>query len=59
MNSLSELQTLFAENKGQLGEEEQRLFQAILLELAKGDQMNLEAMSKMVRALGERSGLTE
>ncbi len=55
--SLGDLNDLFWRHKDTLGDEEQRLFQAILLELAKGPGMDGAVLEKLVSELGQKAGL--
>ncbi len=55
--SLTELNDLFWQHKDALGYEEQRLFQGILLELAKGEAMEPAVLEKLILDLGQRTGL--
>ncbi len=55
--SLTELNDLFWQHKDALGHEEQRLFQGILLELAKGEGMEPAVIEKLILDLGQRTGL--
>lgn len=55
--SLGDLNDLFWQHKDALGQEEQRLFQGILLELAKGPGLNRELLEKLLLDLGQKLGL--
>jgi hypothetical protein len=58
IHDLDALHALFWQNRDQLGEEEQRLFQAILLELQKGEGLNRAVLEKLITRLGEKQNLT-
>lgn len=57
MNSLDDLHALFWQNRDRLGEEEQRLFQAILIELQKGESCDRALLEKLITCLGEKRNL--
>lgn len=59
VTSLTDLNNLFWQHKDALGAEEQRLFQAILLELAKGPQMDPAVLQTLVVELGQKTGLQQ
>ena len=56
--SLTDLNDLFWQNKNALSQDEQRLFQAILLELAKGPALDAAVLERLMLELGQRSGLS-
>ena len=57
IRSLDDLNALYWQNRDLLGEEEQRLFQAILLELQKGDGCDRGLLEQYVRRLAEKRNL--
>lgn len=57
ISKLDDLNALYWQNRDRLSEEEQRLFQAILLELQKGESADREVLSKLITALGEKRNL--
>ena len=57
IRSLDDLNALYWQNRDLLGEEEQRLFQAILLELQKGDGCDRSLLEQYVRRLAEKRNL--
>lgn len=57
MHDLDDLNDLFRQNRDRLGEEEQRLFQAILLELQKGEGIDRAVLEKLMMCLGEKRNL--
>lgn len=57
MHDLDDLNDLFRQNRDRLGEEEQRLFQAILLELQKGEGIDRAVLEKLMMRLGEKRNL--
>lgn len=57
IRSLDDLNALYWQNRELLGEEEQRLFQAILLELQKGDHCDRTLLEQYIRRLAEKKNL--
>ena len=57
IKTLDDLNELYWQNRSQLGKEEQRLFQGILLELQKGECCDKTVLSTLLRQLGERRNL--
>lgn len=57
IRSLDDLNALYWQNRDLLGEEEQRLFQAILLELQKGDHCDRNLLEQYIRRLAEKRNL--
>ena len=57
ISKLDDLNALYWQNRDRLSEEEQRLFQAILLELQKGESADREVLAKLITALGEKRNL--
>jgi hypothetical protein len=58
IRSFDDLNALYWKNRELLGGEEQRLFQAILLEMQKGDGCDYALLETYLRRLGELRGLT-
>ncbi len=57
IHGLDDLSALFWKNRDRLGEEEQRLFQGILLELQKGESCDRALLEKLITCLGEKRNL--
>lgn len=57
IRNLDDLNELYWQNRRLLGEEEQRLFQAILSELQKGEHCDREHLEQYLCALGKRKNL--
>lgn len=57
IHGLDDLNALFWQNRDRLGVEEQRLFQAILLELQKGEGCDRALLEKLMTRLGEKRNL--
>ena len=57
VNHLDDLNALYWQNRDRLDEDEQRLFQAILLELQKGEGVDRALLTKLVTRLGEKRNL--
>lgn len=57
VHDIDDLHALFWQNRDRLGEEEQRLFQAILLELQKGEGLDRAVLEKLITRLGEKQNL--
>ncbi|HMM06858.1 MAG TPA: hypothetical protein PKD52_09350 [Clostridiales bacterium] len=57
IHGLDDLNALFWQNRDRLGEEEQRLFQAILLELQKGEGCDRALLEKLITCLGQKRNL--
>ena len=57
IRNLDDLNSLYWKNRELLGEEEQRLFQAILLELQKGENGDRGILEEYIRKLGEKRKL--
>lgn len=57
IRNLDDLNSLYWKNRELLGEEEQRLFQAILLELQKGENGDRGILAEYIRKLGEKRKL--
>ena len=58
IRNFDDLNALYWQNRQCLGEEEQRLFQAILLEMQKGDSRDNAVIERCLRRLGELKNLT-
>ncbi|MBQ6810572.1 MAG: hypothetical protein IJO94_04115 [Firmicutes bacterium] len=59
IRNLDELCELYWKNRHLLGDEEQRLFQGILLELQKGDQCDRINLERYLCRLGEKRRLMD
>lgn len=57
IRSLDDLNALYWQNRDLLGEEEQRLFQAVLLELQKGEGCDRVLLEQYIRRLAAKKGL--
>ncbi|MBR5329275.1 MAG: hypothetical protein IKV45_03625 [Firmicutes bacterium] len=57
VRNLDELNELYWKNRNLLGEEEQRLFQAILLELQKGEYGDRQVLEQYITELAKRKNL--
>ena len=57
IRDLNDLNELYWKNRDLLGEEEQRLFQGILLELQKGEYCDRDLLEQYLRELGRRKNL--
>ena len=57
IGSLEDLMALYWQNREALGEEEQRLFQGILLELQKGEDCDRQRLEALIKALAEKRNL--
>lgn len=57
IRNFDDLNSLYWKNRELLGEEEQRLFQAILLEMQKGENCDRNLLAEYLRRLGERRNL--
>lgn len=57
IRDLNDLNELYWKNRDLLGEEEQRLFQGILLELQKGEYCDRDLLEQYLHELGKRKNL--
>lgn len=57
IRDLNDLNELYWKNRDLLGEEEQRLFQGILLELQKGEYCDRNLLEQYLCELGKRKNL--
>ena len=57
IRDLNDLNELYWKNRDLLGEEEQRLFQGILLELQKGEYCDRDLLEQYLCELGKRNNL--
>lgn len=57
IRNLDDLNELYWKNRRLLGEEEQRLFQAILSELQKGEDCNRDQLEQYLTELGRKKNL--
>ena len=57
IHRFDDLNDLFWKNRELLGEEEQRLFRGILLELQKGEICDYKLLEKLMLRLGEKRDL--